>query len=129
MTKISTKPVPENRMGQMIDQLWRAVASLETKDEVHDFLHDILTHTELQMLAKRLQVVVMLDEGFKYEEIKKALSISEATISKIQNWRQAFGKGYSVVIERLKNKKKNYRNVKSGRIYSSRTAALRMWKS
>ncbi len=110
----------------MIDQLWLAIALLKDKKEVHDFLHDILTHTEIQMLAKRLQVVIMLEEGLTYEQIKSSLNVSEATISKIQNWKEAFGKGYTMVIERLKVRKRQ----KSYRLshMSSRRAAAQLWK-
>jgi TrpR-related protein YerC/YecD len=102
MTKISFKKLSEKKTQELTDQLWKAVTLLENKSEVRSFLHDILTHTEIQMLAKRLEVVRLLDEGYKYEEIRKSLNISEATISKIQNWREAFGQGYNIVLERLK---------------------------
>jgi len=127
MTKLSRKQLPATQKGKIIEQLWRAFASLENKNEVHDFLHDILTHTEIEMLAKRLQVVVMLDQGFTYEQIKKALNISEATISKIQNWRQAFGAGYDIVIRKLRSGSK-FRKV-SNKVISSRSAAARIWQN
>ena len=124
MTKLSRKKLTGDKMGLLNEQLWRAFASLKSKNEVHAFLHDILTHTEIQMLAKRLQVVMMLEEGLTYAQIKDSLNISEATISKIQNWKQAFGSGYKTVIERLSNQKKP-RLAK--RTMSNRAAAARMW--
>lgn len=127
MTKISRKKLSGDKMGLLIEQLWRAFASLKNKEEVHDFLHDILTHTEIQMLAKRLQVVMLLEEGLTYKQIKDILNISEATISKIQNWRQAFGRGYKTVIDRLAEQKKRGRGSFSKRVMSSRSAAARFW--
>ncbi|MBI4049737.1 MAG: helix-turn-helix domain-containing protein [Candidatus Doudnabacteria bacterium] len=125
MTKLSIKKLSEDKMGLLIEQLWRAFASLKDKDEVHAFLHDILTHTEIQMLAKRLQVVMMLEEGLTYEQIKDVLNISEATISKIANWKQAFGSGYQIVIERLSDQKRNPRLARG--VTSSRRAAWKAW--
>lgn len=125
MTKLSVKKLSDDKMGLLIEQLWRAFASLKSKDEVHAFLHDILTRTEVQMLAKRLQVVMMLEEGMKYEQIKDALNISEATISKIANWRQAFGTGYKIVIERLSDQKRKPQPSK--RTMSSKMAAWKAW--
>ncbi|MBI3952794.1 MAG: helix-turn-helix domain-containing protein [Candidatus Doudnabacteria bacterium] len=101
MTKLSSKKLPSDRTGFLIDQLWKAVTLLETKEEVRQFLHDILTRTELQMLAKRLEVVKMISEGYTYEQIRKQLNISDVTIAKINNWFEAFGSGYRLIIERL----------------------------
>ena len=127
MTKLSTKKLTENKIGLLIDQLWRAITLLETKEEVHDFLHDLLTRTELQMVAKRLQVVKMLSEGFTYLQIRKQYNISDVTIAKINNWFESFGKGYRLVIQRLQEieKRKNIpqRSIVTGQI----KAAQRLW--
>ncbi|MBI2355841.1 MAG: hypothetical protein HYV13_01370 [Candidatus Doudnabacteria bacterium] len=125
MTKLSRKKLAGDKMGLMIEQLWRAFATLKNKEEVHAFLHDILTHTEIQMLAKRLQVVTMLEQGLTYEQIRNALNISDTTIAKIQNWKETFGQGYKIVVERLSDQKKKSKTVK--RVLSSRVAALKAW--
>ncbi|MBI2607513.1 MAG: helix-turn-helix domain-containing protein [Candidatus Doudnabacteria bacterium] len=127
MTKISRKKLSEDKMGLLIDQLWRGFASLKDKDEVHEFLHDLLSRTEIQMLAKRLEVVRLLNEGWKYEEIKNRLNISEATISKINNWKEAFGQGYQKVIERLKRESEKRKRKLPGFVKSSRSAAASIW--
>jgi len=101
MTKISAKKLTENQMGLLIGQLWKAVTLLENKEEVHKFLRDLLTRTESQMLAKRLQAVKMLKEGCKYFEIRKKLNMSDVTIAKLRNEYESFGEGYRMVIERL----------------------------
>ena len=124
MTKLSRKKLKGNKMGLLIDQLWRAFASLKNKDEVHVFLHDILTHTEIQMLTKRLQVVIMLDEGYTYQQVSNTLNISQSTITKVQNWKQTFGQGYKLVEGRLSSRKKPSVIKK---IISSRSAAAMIW--
>jgi TrpR-related protein YerC/YecD len=101
MTKISRIKLDQDDLALLIGQLWKAFTLLETKDEVHKFLHDILTRTEIQMLAKRLEVVKMLREGHTYDLIRKRLNVSDVTIAKINNWYQAFGEGYNIVIDRL----------------------------
>lgn len=110
MTKLSRKPFPDNRMGLFIEEFWRAVTLLETKDEVRAFFRDILTHTERQMLAKRLQIAKLLYQGSDYEFIKKEVGVSDSTIGTVSRWLREVGHGYRIAIERLsasskKNKK------------------------
>ncbi|MBI2356367.1 MAG: hypothetical protein HYV13_04155 [Candidatus Doudnabacteria bacterium] len=128
MTKISRIKLPREQLSLLIDQLWRAFTLLETKDEVHKFLHDILTRTELQMLSKRLEIVKMLNEGCSYAIIKNTLKVTDSTIAKISNWNDAFGDGYKLVIDRLVSGEKSRKNkswlVKPRPMPSSRRAAM-----
>jgi len=101
MTKISRKKLPLERDEQMLNQLWQAVTLLETKDEVRKFLRNILTRTEIKMLSKRLEAIRMLDEGYRYFDIRKQLNMSEVTIAKLSEQYQSFGEGYKLVIDRL----------------------------
>jgi TrpR-related protein YerC/YecD len=128
MTKLSFKKLSDDKIRELTDQLWKSVTLLETKDEVRLFLCDLLTRTEIQMLAKRLQVVRMLNQGLKYEEIRQALNISEATISKIHNWEDAFGGGYRIVVERLNKLDNHIKKKKNIFIGSKHQAAINVWK-
>src|SRR3989338_11157719 len=101
MTKVSTKKLPMERDEKMLNQLWQAMTLLESKNEVIKFLRNILTRTELKMLSKRLEAIRMLDEGYRYFEIRKQLSMSDVTIAKLNEQFQSFGEGYKLVIDRL----------------------------
>lgn len=101
MTKISKKPIGADDMGLFVDEFWRAVTLLESKDEVRAFFRDILTHTERQMLAKRLQIAKFLYQGLDYNAIKKKVKVSDTTIGKVSQWLQTFGDGYKLVLPRL----------------------------
>ncbi|MEK9181363.1 MAG: YerC/YecD family TrpR-related protein [Patescibacteria group bacterium] len=106
MTKISSKPLSGEKMGLYVDEFWRAVTFLETKDEVRAFFRDVLSHTERQMLAKRLQIAKMLFQGSDYKEIKKELNVSDTTIGKVSQCLQSFGEGYRIVLPRLLESRK-----------------------
>ncbi|MCL5435723.1 MAG: YerC/YecD family TrpR-related protein [Patescibacteria group bacterium] len=84
-----------------MDEFWRAVTLLESKDEVRAFFRDIITSTERVMLAKRLQIAKRLYNGDSYFSIKKELNVTAATIASVSRWLDSFGAGYRTVIPRL----------------------------
>jgi len=101
MTKLSRKPIAEDRMGLYVDEFWKAVTLLEDKQEVRAFFRDIVTSTERKMLAKRLQIAKLLYQGAPYDYIKKELAVSNETIANVARWLDSFGEGYRIVIPRL----------------------------
>jgi len=105
MTKISRLPIDKKRLNQFYDDFWSAIALLETKNEAKSFLFDLLTHTERKMLAKRLQVAVMLIEGYDYQKIKSYVSVANNTIAKVNNWLNTGAVGLTKIVEKLINLK------------------------
>jgi len=101
MTKLSKKEFYNRKTGIYVEEFWRAVTLLESKDEVRAFFRDILTHTERGMLARRLQIAKLLYLGKEYEEIKKELGVSDGTIGTVSRWLHEAGDGYRIAIERL----------------------------
>ena len=101
MTKLSKKSLPADKIGLYVDEFRRAVTLLESKIEVAAFFRDLFTHTERQMLAKRLQVAKLLFQGASYADIRTALKVSDVTIGKISQRLQSFGDGYRIALQRL----------------------------
>ncbi len=84
-----------------IDQLLKAVLSLESTEECYRFFEDICTASELHSIAQRLQVARMLREGTTYNLIAEKTGASTATISRV-NRSLRFGRdGYKLVLEKL----------------------------
>ena len=106
MTKVSRNRLSEGKMGLYVEEFWRAVTLLESKDEVKEFFRDIFTATERTMLAKRLQIAKLLYVGSDYDFIKKELHVSNTTIAAVARWLDSFGTGYRVIIPRLLADKK-----------------------
>src|SRR3979411_93948 len=52
-------------------ELFAAISSLRTKDEVERFLRDLCTISELDAMAHRWQVAQLLDEGLPYREVAR----------------------------------------------------------
>lgn len=89
-----------------IDQLFEAILLLKDKDECYRFFEDICTVGELQAIAQRLQVAIMLKEGRTYTDIAEATGASTATISRVKRFLHYGSDGYNLVLERLEKARK-----------------------
>ena len=95
-------------MGKFINNFWVVITLLQGKDEVKEFLKDLLTHTEMQMLSKRLQIAKMLFEGHNYETIKNYVKVTDQTIARINNLLMEGDKGFTnaiILLQKHENKK------------------------
>lgn len=85
MTKISRFKVDPKHLGFFINNFWSIITFLENKEQVKSFLKDLLTHTEMKMFAKRVQIAKMLLEGYDYRTIRNYVKVTDQTISRINN--------------------------------------------
>lgn len=85
MTKISRIRVDPRHMSFFLHNFWNLITLLEDKEQVKNFLKDLLTPTEMKMLAKRIQIAKMLIEGHDYRAIRNYVRVTDTTIAKISN--------------------------------------------
>lgn len=88
-----------------LEQLFRAILTLETIEECYTFFDDLCTVNEIKSLAQRLEVARMLGEGHTYNQIETETGASTATISRVKRCLNYGNDGYQMVLERLKEKK------------------------
>ena len=86
-----------------VTQLCEALLKLKTIDESKNFIVDLCTATEIQVLAQRLEVAKLLYESHTYDEIESATGASTATISRIKRFLNHGNNGYRIVLERIKS--------------------------
>lgn len=101
MTQLSKYPLEKSLEIRVHEILDDALASLTTREEIEQFLGDLLSPTEKLMLAKRLSIALLLEKGFDYREITKILKVSSSTIGAVAVWRKIRGRGYKRVIDKL----------------------------
>ena len=89
---------------QGADRLIQALVDIEDEAACRAFLEDICTIKELQDIAQRLEVAVMLDEGKNYQEISKSTGASTATISRVKKCLVYGSGGYRAALNRAKQK-------------------------
>src|SRR5436189_36334 len=66
----TSRHTPTWRTKQM-QELFRAISSLEGEDEVEHFLRDLCTLGELEAMAHRWEVARLLEEGLPYLEVAR----------------------------------------------------------
>lgn len=86
-----------------MDQLFRAVLSLQNVEECYKFFEDLCTINELKALVQRLEVARMLQEGYTYNQIERETGVSTATISRVKRYLYYGHGGYNIALERLKD--------------------------
>ena len=88
-----------------IDELFKAILTLETEEDCYRFFEDICTINEIHAIAQRLQVAKLLSEKRTYNEIEEATKASTATISRINKCLIYGAEGYKTVLDRMNNEK------------------------
>ena len=86
-----------------LNELFDAILLLKNEDECNDFFMDLCTVNELQSMAQRFKVAMMLKQKKTYTEIAKETGASTATISRVN--RSLLYGGYDLSMDRNKDKK------------------------
>jgi TrpR-related protein YerC/YecD len=81
--------------------LYAAIASLRSPDEVRAFFRDLCTPAELQAMADRWVVVDYLARGLPYREIHRLTGVSVTTIGRVARFLAAGNGGYAIAASRL----------------------------
>lgn len=87
-----------------IDRLFSAILSLQSLEECYRFFDDLCTIGEIKSLAQRLEVARMLRNGSTYHQIETETGASTATISRVKRCLHYGSDGYSLILERVKEK-------------------------
>ena len=66
------------KLNYIVDIFWQ----IETKDDLKNFLEDILTPAEIETLYERLQIVKLLKQWLSQREVAERLNTSTATVNR-----------------------------------------------
>lgn len=89
-----------------VDHLFETILTLENKEECYRFFEDICTINEIQAMAQRLQVAIMLRERKTYIDIADTTGASTATISRVNRSLNYGCNGYKIVLNRIDERKR-----------------------
>lgn len=107
MAKFSPKSkLAKKEQEELLMDLCDAISSIKNSREAAQFLKDLLSSQEAEMLAKRIKIAELLLKGEKYKDISGYLKVGEGTIARVSEWIKFTGDGYRLIIERLKEKRK-----------------------
>ena len=92
MDKLHTKDV---------EDLFRAVLSLNSVEECYLFFEDLCTVKEILDISQRLRAASMLSSGANYSEISRETGMSTATISRVNKCLNYGTGGYRTALRRI----------------------------
>ena len=86
-----------------MNKLFETILKLDNIEECYSFFEDIRTIKEMQDMAQRLAVAVLLDKGENYQKISQEVSVSTATISRVSKCLHYGSGGYRLALDKMKN--------------------------
>jgi len=92
--------------NELFARFAKALAKIKSPSEAASFIRDIYTEQEALILARRLQIAELLNEGITYDEVHTATKASHGTIAKVQMWLRTYGDGCRLMIKRMGPAKK-----------------------
>lgn len=92
-----------------IEELTKAILSLEEINQARNFLRDLLTEKELLEFGNRWQAAKMLAQKIPYVEIQKATGLSSRTVARVAKWLNEGEGGYKGLINKLD--RNHHRNI------------------
>ncbi len=94
--------MPEDRLRTPeVEELLRALLTLESPDDAYALLVDLCTVREIQEMAQRLEVARLLSEGGHYSAIQESTGASATTISRVSKALNYGADGYRRALDRL----------------------------
>jgi TrpR-related protein YerC/YecD len=84
--------------------LSEALLSLQTPQEVTEFLEDLCTPAEIEAMVDRWRVAQLLDQGYSYRDIREMTEVSVTTVGRVARYMEQGAGGYRTVLNRLGRK-------------------------
>lgn len=101
MSKVSRRKLNPTDHQHYVENLTATFAMAKTKEEISQLFKDLFTHTEVTMLAKRLEVARRLIKENTYEDIIEEMAVTDRTIASVSNTLANEGRGLRTAHERL----------------------------
>ncbi|OGZ67830.1 MAG: hypothetical protein A3C58_01345, partial [Candidatus Staskawiczbacteria bacterium RIFCSPHIGHO2_02_FULL_34_10] len=103
MTKFSYKSkLTKSDQEELLMDFCDSLSLIKNSREAAQFLKDLLSPQEVEMLAKRIKIAELLLSGWSYKRIIDYLKVGEGKVARISEWLKLTGDGYRLITVRLK---------------------------
>ncbi len=111
--KVKYYQLSDKEKKEYLSMFYGMVENLNSREEIKNFFKDLLTPSEVVMIARRLEVASLLLEGYSHIEIKTKMKIGFTTIANVERWlRGGFG-GYEKTIKKYRKDREKKTTEKS----------------
>ena len=90
-----------NFHSKSIDRLFEVILRLENIEDCYNFFEDVCTIKELNDMAQRLEVAILLSKGLSYQKITEQVDVSTATIGRVSKCLNYGTGGYNSTLKKL----------------------------
>lgn len=104
MPHVSKNKLLKKQEDELIHNLNVIISSVDDYDQTALFLNALLSDTEKLMLAKRIAIIVMIEEELSDSDIAKGLHLTRITVEKMRYFYEARGEGFKVALKKLDEK-------------------------
>jgi len=101
MTQVSRYPISKKVADRIFEVFLKTLVEIKSDEEADQFISDLLTPTEKIMLAKRLAIAVLLEQGYDYRSIQQLIRVSAPTITSVNIARRYGKEGYRKLISKI----------------------------
>ena len=101
MAQISKYPVHKDVETRIFEIFKSTISSLNSSDDIEEFLDDFLSPVEKIMLAKRLSIAVLLAKRYTYSSIARILRVTPTTIASVSISLKYSGQGYKRMVKKI----------------------------
>jgi uncharacterized protein YerC len=105
MTHVSRYKLPKRTEEKLIRNLNLVLSKISKHEEMTSFLGAFLTETEKLMLAKRLAIAVLIEEGLPESRIAESLHVTRITVAKMRYFLESRGQGYKIALQKISREK------------------------
>lgn len=104
MPHVSRNKLSQRQEEELLQNFNVVFSFIQNLDEMTLYLNALLSDTEKLMLAKRLAMVILIEEGLSDSEIAQALHLTRITVAKMRYFYEARGQGFKVALKKLEEK-------------------------
>ncbi len=90
-------------MDHYMQELCQALIAIDTPELARDFLSNILTPGEREEIARRLQIVKLIERGLPQREIAERLNVSIATVTRGSRELKYGRPGFQEILKRIES--------------------------
>lgn len=105
MPHISKKKLTTKAEKQLIQTFKLVLVKIGKQEEMDEFVFSLLSNTEQIMLAKRLAIVVLLEEKIPESTIANILNVTRETVARQRYQKELRGVGYEIAFRKLSEEK------------------------
>lgn len=98
MPRYNEKRIPYQTQEKLLDMFCDILKNMKKRQDVKDFLKDLLNRQERVMLVRRLLIADMLLRKLSYREITNKLRCGSSTIARVERWLNFGRGGYKLAI-------------------------------